>query len=747
MRLGAKLSLLTLMPLAVLLSVILTLSLLAQRKLVLGAAEEQGEKILLSEATPFVDMVDQGYATSLSLADAAAVLRRGGWATRGALVALARSVQVNNPDFFGTWLMFDPDALDGEDERFQPAAIYRRAAGRHGDQQEALAGVMEELYGPEADYDPNEVATLEGSFCSYWVTDQGSVLPVNAGENDSFDEPYYALAKKSARPAFPEIYMDADAKVLVSTISAPILADGAAIGVAGVDISLLAMQEAMSKVKILEGGFMTAVSGSGVILAYKDAALLGRNIAELFGAEDGQSILSRERHSLRASLPGHQGEFLHISRRLSYGGGGASWTFIVSLPWEEITAESRRAVYMGLGIALAGIVLVFCLSLLLLRRLSRDIVAGVTYAEAIAAGRLDTEFKLQRKDEIGILADSLRKMTVWMRGSLQESTALAEASAKARQEAEEARVSIEGKMEEDTARGLKVRELAEGIDRIARELRDSMDKLVEKIRAAGNDAAGALEQVVKSKESVRLLDEVSGRVQIQVSLAVECTEGAKVRAAEGSKVMEAAGASVELVAGGSRELRDILSSLTGKAGDIGAVLNVISDIADQTNLLALNAAIEAARAGEAGRGFSVVADEVRKLAEKTMQSTNQVNEVINAVREEIDRAGVAMDRSLELVRVSSEQSSKAGAVISGIVDLVEQSADAARRVSGISEQQREANSAIELATGEVERISGATAEGMRAAAEDVEGIAGLALRLGEATSALRGVWNSKADQA
>ena len=129
------------------------------------------------------------------------------------------------------------------------------------------------------------------------------------------------------------------------------------------------------------------------------------------------------------------------------------------------------------------------------------------------------------------------------------------------------------------------------------------------------------------------IDEINQNVQALVTNATGIKQVNMDAASYMDKVMESSGKSVDVVAQINVQIEE-----TNKAvSKIDQAVAMITSIANQTNLLSLNASIEAARAGEAGRGFAVVADEIRELADQSKNSAEEIQNIINHVKEQSEK--------------------------------------------------------------------------------------------------------------
>lgn len=158
------------------------------------------------------------------------------------------------------------------------------------------------------------------------------------------------------------------------------------------------------------------------------------------------------------------------------------------------------------------------------------------------------------------------------------------------------------------------------------------DESIEQIIRAMTDLNNTVSSVAQKADSVASLAQEAN------NFATDGVNFAKKSSNSMEEIIESAG-HVDL----------IIKDINVQMGEIGKIVNLISDIANQTNLLSLNAAIEAARAGEAGRGFAVVAAEVKSLSHDSRKSANNISEMIHNLQTKAKSAGDAMESSLHVV--------------------------------------------------------------------------------------------------
>ena len=221
------------------------------------------------------------------------------------------------------------------------------------------------------------------------------------------------------------------------------------------------------------------------------------------------------------------------------------------------------------------------------------------------------------------------------------------------------------------------------LDRTRESARILTDVAQELRAAAVNDERTTAEQSAAVAETSATVEELASTA---ATIAEHARAGADA-ARETVETMREMQAHVESIAERSRVLG-------ARSSEIGEILELMNGVAEQTNLLALNAAIEAARAGEAGKGFAVVAAEVRKLAERSLESSGSIREIVEAVQTETAAAIAATEDGVRRAIQVAELMSSTEAILEDSISATQQQAAAAEQVAQTVVQMRTGTEAL-----------------------------------------------------
>ncbi len=201
--------------------------------------------------------------------------------------------------------------------------------------------------------------------------------------------------------------------------------------------------------------------------------------------------------------------------------------------------------------------------------------------------------------------------------------------------------------------------------------------------------------------------EVAGNTQLTADSAKEANDQAQ----KGLGVVQLSYQSIDVLSVEIDSLAKQINNLHESSSNITKVVDVIKSVAEQTNLLALNAAIEAARAGEQGRGFAVVADEVRTLAQRTQQSTLEIETFIGTLQSDANAAHQVIENSQSKARVAVENSKNVEHTLEEITNAISHIFSMTEQVATAIEEQSVVTQDVAQNIVKIEQMSEETTTG------------------------------------
>ncbi|MCH1924953.1 methyl-accepting chemotaxis protein [Shewanella sp. C31] len=286
-------------------------------------------------------------------------------------------------------------------------------------------------------------------------------------------------------------------------------------------------------------------------------------------------------------------------------------------------------------------------------------------------------------------------------------------------------------------------------------MRDNLREVVSKIQhsahqvsSSATDLSAVTEQTSTSSNRQKQDTEQVATAMHQMTLTVaevarntEYAVDAVRRAdSETAKANQVVVDTVAQVQGLSKEMLQSSASMSAvveSSNHIGSIMDVIKNVAEQTNLLALNAAIEAARAGESGRGFAVVADEVRNLAQRTQESTTEIEQLIVRLQQEAGAAAKQVNNSEATTNKLVELIESVGGALANITNLTGEIRDMEQQIATAAEEQASVAEEINRNIMHVREDTEQTAAANIQTAQSSQELAGLSREMQKAVSGFR----------
>jgi methyl-accepting chemotaxis protein len=559
------------------------------------------------------------------------------------------------------------------------------AAGEDEGQRDAVARYLEGVR-QQQNAMTTSIAVLDSG---NYFTGDGLARVINRDQPEN--QWFYRLVE-SNRDQVLEIDIDKGTRLPTLFINQRIKQGGKTLGVAGLGFSLKDMSEMIRNFRFGERGQVFLIDSQGDIKVHPQAELSGSGrLAELFGKAPADQLLSSGGKAVRFEREGET--YLAVAQKLS----SLDWLLVSEVPEAEVYAEARQALLMTSAIGVGVALLFLGLVVLLARGLVRPIRQVTAALVEIGGGGGDLTRRLDesREDELGDLARGFNRFIGGQRSLISDVLATSERLRAA------------------------VSQVAQVVDNTAGRSSQQQD-MTDMVATAVHEMGLTVQEIARNASS-----------------AAQASQSARDEAQQARTVVGQSISHIESMSADIGGAASAVSELAEQVASIDQVLAVIRSISEQTNLLALNAAIEAARAGEMGRGFAVVADEVRTLASRTQTSTDEIQQMIQRLKQGAETAVNSMHAGQSATGTGVEASQRTGQSLSAITEQVERISDMNTQVAAATEEQSSVTEEINRNVQGIADLAHATASEVLVCKEDCQTLRGLADDLAKQMSSFR----------